>query len=980
LLAALLALGVSTRVVANYDVPDKVVLSGTVVNEAGTPVAGADVSAWTRPQSQPVTSDAGGAFRLLLPLYPSGWVYTTIVARGGDGRLGVVLVAREQNKAEPVTVVLKPARTLDVRVIDGGGHAVAGAEVHFLANLQQIVAGRTDAGGRWTEKVPADAKAWGVYALKSQVGFDYALAERARGSTVPLLPLPERLTLTLEGARPPLRVKTVDRENKPFPGVEVGPWLVKKPGHESEMNGINSFVKSNENGVATLDWLPASAEGQLSIISPFSSFCYPPDHATWFPANKPIEEVTITYFPFEQLSGRVTTADGRPAADVVLTIEGQGAGDNRFRGHTRTGTDGHYALRVYSEAAYIITASKDDMVAPYKSGVVVRAGKPVGDIDLVLGPATRVRGLVTVGPDHKPVAGVSVQASIDRGNIPDELRRKGDRFYRPMTMNFWKQTGKDGRFELLLGPGEYTLQGPARVEPVKLTIPAATPPSEIVSDFAMPRPDSGPFRATVVDSAGKPVAGAIVEGAYQAQNGWFNRIQADAQGTISIERKLDPLVVSAETPDRSLGAVTRIDANATEARLVIKPTTSASGRLVDQGGKSIAGRKLSYGIRIYDGPTRMSPFSWHFGGTTTTDSKGAFRLVGLVAGETYEISASDEEGYRICTAKTNVFPTAPGPIALGDVPIDLSPAKPYVPPTPAQRAGDSFAARKEKTPREKLEYVLTEAKREYTRPLLLFGGPNDPACVDLFRSFDERSGNEETAKGKPQLKSPGDLRWEFELATLDASRADVKALAKDLGVSLGDAEPPRLAVLSDHGKLTATYPLRLGNDKKLDAVALAAFLIEHKLPTRDAEAMLEKGLAQAKAEQKRVFLIMSASWCGPCRMLARFLSAHKAELGRHYVFVKLDISRDTHARVLQERYEGKDASNGVPWYVILDAAGKPLITSNAKELAEEYGTTNVGFPSSKQGIDHLLKMLKQTAPGLSAGALAVLRQELDKNP
>jgi hypothetical protein len=66
--------------------------------------------------------------------------------------------------------------------------------------------------------------------------------------------------------------------------------------------------------------------------------------------------------------------------------------------------------------------------------------------------------------------------------------------------------------------------------------------------------------------------------------------------------------------------------------------------------------------------------------------------------------------------------------------------------------------------------------------------------------------------------------------------------------------------------------------------------------------------------------------------------------------------------------------------VILDAADKPLITSNATELAEEYGTTNVRFPSSKQGIDHFLRMLRQTAPELPDGALAVLRQELDKKP
>jgi thiol-disulfide isomerase/thioredoxin len=314
------------------------------------------------------------------------------------------------------------------------------------------------------------------------------------------------------------------------------------------------------------------------------------------------------------------------------------------------------------------------------------------------------------------------------------------------------------------------------------------------------------------------------------------------------------------------------------------------------------------------------------------------------------------------------------------VSIDLSPPKPYVPPTPAQLTGQSFAARKEKTPREKLDYLLIEAKREYTRPLLLFGSPKDPACIDLFRLFDEQSANVDEAKGKLRVKTPGDLRWEFELSSLDTAQADVETFAKELSVPLDDGKTPMLAVLSDDSKLSATFLLRLDADKKLDGRALGAFLLEHKLPTRDAETMLLDGLAKAKAENKRVFLIMSASWCGPCRMLARFLVANKAELERHYVFVKLDISRDTRVGSLKEKYEGKDASNGVPWYVILDAAGEPLITSNAKELAEESSSTNIGFPSSKEGIDHFLKMLKETAPRLSDEALDSLRKGLSTKP
>jgi hypothetical protein len=101
-------------------------------------------------------------------------------------------------------------------------------------------------------------------------------------------------------------------------------------------------------------------------------------------------------------------------------------------------------------------------------------------------------------------------------------------------------------------------------------------------------------------------------------------------------------------------------------------------------------------------------------------------------------------------------------------------------------------------------------------------------------------------------------------------------------------------------------------------------------------------------------------------------------LDRHYVCVKLDVSRDAHGFQLQERYKG-EADGGVPWYVILDPAGKPLVTSNAPELRDEYNS-NIGFPSSKIGIDHLMNMFKQTAPGLSDAALAALRRSIEAKP
>jgi hypothetical protein len=411
----------------------------------------------------------------------------------------------------------------------------------------------------------------------------------------------------------------------------------------------------------------------------------------------------------------------------------------------------------------------------------------------------------------------------------------------------------------------------------------------------------------------------------------------------------------------------------------VKPTAIASGRLVDTDGKVISDRKLTCGIRVPLGLGREAAFCWAFGNTTTTDPNGLFQLTGLVLGEKYEIHVSAAKGTRGFTIKTKVVATTPGRIALGDVPVDQRPRAAYVPPTAAQRARESFSERKEKSPRERLDDLLSEAKREYTRPLILFGTPRDPACIDLFRLFAESSGGKGAGNSKPASTSPSDLRWEFELCSLDAANAEMRALAAALGMPLAKGAAPRLAVLSDEGRVTASYPLQFGDGKKLDSRALAKFLLKHKLPTRDAEAMLANGLATAKSENKRVFLILSGSPCVPCRMLARFLAANKAELERHYVFVKLDVGRDTHADSVRERYESKSDINGIPWYVILDGAGKPLITSNAKELADG-GPTNIGFPGSKEGIDHLMKMLRQTAPGLSGGALAHLRRELEKKP
>ena len=493
----------------------------------------------------------------------------------------------------------------------------------------------------------------------------------------------------------------------------------------------------------------------------------------------------------------------------------------------------------------------------------------------------------------------------------------------------------------------------------------------------MPRVETGPFAGKVVDGDGKAVPGAILEGRYASMEArrWFGETKSDEHGAFQVERSLDPLVVFARSADGRLAGILRSDAEATMGHVVVGPVAMATGRLKDLDGKPLARKDLTYGIRIYQGEPESSPFSDSFGGKTTTDEKGEFALSGLVPGEEYQLSIKlDEHSSRTVT---QVTVEDSRPLTLGDLAADPNPSKPYVPPTPAERAAQGFAAKANMPLAERLENLLAEAQREYTRPLLLFGKPTDAACIELYRLFQEIDEDKDQAK-PPQvdLPAPNELRWEFELAALDTDRPEVRSLAAKMKIDIGEDRPLVLAVLNNDVSLADMLALVL-KDNKLDNQLLGAWMAKHKLPTRDAQQMLDLAIAKAQTEDKRVFLIISASWCGPCRMLARFLAPHKAELEKHFVFVKLDISRDEHAEELRERFQA-NADGGVPWYCILDGSAKVLTTSNVPTTKPRPTSPNMGFPTMPNEVEHFVGMLRTSAPRLADEKLEGLKAELLK--
>ena len=475
----------------------------------------------------------------------------------------------------------------------------------------------------------------------------------------------------------------------------------------------------------------------------------------------------------------------------------------------------------------------------------------------------------------------------------------------------------------------------------------------------------------VLDDKGQPVAGAEVTGYYTSIEAkrWIHAMKTGADGRFRFERCLHPMVLHARSADGLRAGVARSGVQDAALDIVAGPVGSATGRLLDLKGDPIAKKPLQYGIRIHmDEPENRLSMPL-FGGKATTDDQGRFELVGLVSGETYSLEfLGDDAIYR--NLKT-FEPKGVVPIDLGDLRVDPKP-RPGAPPTPEERANKAFAAEPTATPSERKDTALKDSSREHTRPLLLFSQPKDPACIELFRLLAEEP---DEAADKAKRPTPQQLRWEFELASFDSEQPEVRKLAEALGVDVDKGRPPVLAVLEADGSLTATHALALGPQQKLDGDVLASFLARHKPPARDAEAMLADAFKKAKADDKRVFFVASASWCRPCRALGRFLDAWKGELERHFVFVKLDVSRDEHAAAVMARIRG-DEHPGVPWSAILDGDGKALATTYAPDPEHPDKVTYLGYPSEPADVALFMKMLTLTAPRLSDRTRTDMQQAL----
>lgn len=140
-----------------------------------------------------------------------------------------------------------------------------------------------------------------------------------------------------------------------------------------------------------------------------------------------------------------------------------------------------------------------------------------------------------------------------------------------------------------------------------------------------------------------------------------------------------------------------------------------------------------------------------------------------------------------------------------------------------------------------------------------------------------------------------------------------------------------------------------------------------------ASVVMDKAFAQAKKENKKVFVMFHASWCGWCKKMDKAMEsdACKDMFNANYVIAHLTVKESPKnanlenpgGEVILKKYKGEQA--GLPFWVILDANGDLLADSfNAKG-------ENLGCPSTPQEVADFTAKLKKTSK-LNDKQLAVI--------
>jgi Thioredoxin-like len=729
------------------------------------------------------------------------------------------------------------------------------------------------------------------------------------------------------------RMRFVDQNNSPVAGIDFNLQIATAPPNYNFLgSNENSRMQTDQSGEVLYRWFPDWKDQY------FYADLITPGWVLDSNAESGPELVGDTYVfklkrcrKRQQVVGHVTSTTSDVGGFYVTLESFQAEQENYVDAQsTFADADGSFRVDVLPDARYCAYVTDARWVGPIIDLIPYSPSlEQTNSPELTVSEGQEVQLLATSGPQQKPIPNLTIS------------------FQREHPFQ-WQENGKTQNG---IGGPQWSVttnasgRASTRTLPGKLDVSVYTPKwrtekkVEVLADeatsFTLHREsdETHTIRGQLISADGRElnsnnivIRAAAVDGEFDDQPTPLGR----DDGSFSFETIGSEVAIFASTKDGQLAGSAIVKKLAEPVQIVLRPTLSYEGRLLDSDHHPLVDHRVLSVARVENGKNSSAPLAKWLEAKrieTRSDELGNFTLSGVPSATALTIYADPIDGS--------------GDLAYLDE-IYLQPGESR--PRGIHLLGKGSARAREVPLAERYRNTLGDCAATGYRPLLILANGSGSVAEFVHDHFVDSEKNGEVS--------------DFVPITLAQDQVNLKtedqAFLKERNWWLPDPGHILAVALEPDG--TELGRLQIDARDPQAPQAAADFIHAHAPPQHDAEQEWAAAFAEAQRSHRRVWARVSGRYCGPCFSLARWLKDHHDLLEKDYVLLKID-ARDAHGSEIARRIT-RGKQQGIPFHAIFDPDGLLVIDS-------EGPLGNIGYPSSVEGQQHLKKMLLESRRNLT---------------